>query len=262
MASYEINGMELLQKGLQVNFWRPPNDNDKGSNMIGRLGIWREVTNEAQPASVESAQPAPDKVVITARFNHEKVNSEQTVTYIISGNGTIAVNTRLVTGENELPDLPRFGLKWELPVNFDNLKYFGRGPHENYVDRNRSAFVGKYSGKVADQYFEYVRPQENGYKTDVRWFELRNENNVGIRVSGESLVGFSALHNPIEDFDMVDADDFRHTNDIVKNDGVFVNCDLKMMGVAGDNSWGARPYPQYSVPSKDYEFSFTIQPVF
>jgi beta-galactosidase len=262
LASYKINGMELLQKGPQVSFWRPPNDNDKGSNMIGRLGIWREVTNEAKPALVESAQLAPGKVVITAHFKHEKVNSEQTVSYTITGDGAIAVNTRLTINEEKLPDLPRIGMKWELPVNFDNLEYFGRGPHENYVDRNRSAFVANYSGKVADQYFKYVRPQENGYKTDVRWFELRNENGVGIRVSGEPLVSFSALHNPIEDFDMIDGDDYRHTNDIVKKDGVFVNCDLKMMGVAGDNSWGARPYPQYSAPAKDYEFGFTIHPVF
>lgn len=262
LTSYEINGMELLQKGPRVNFWRPPNDNDKGSNMIGRLGIWREVTNEAVPTSVESSQPDPAKVVIAAHFNHEKVNSKQTVTYTIFGDGTIHVNTQLKTGENELPDLPRFGLKWELPVNFDNLKYFGRGPHENYIDRNRSAFVGNYSGKVANQYFKYVRPQENGYKTEVRWFELRNENGVGIRVSGQLLVGFSALHNPIEDFDMIDGDDYRHTSDIVKKEGVFVNCDLKMMGVAGDNSWSARPYRKYSVPAQDYGFSFTIQPVF
>jgi beta-galactosidase len=153
-------------------------------------------------------------------------------------------------------------MRWELPVNFDNLKYFGRGPHENYVDRNRSAFVGIYSDKVASQYFNYVRPQENGYKTDVRWFELRNQNGMGIRVSGEPLVSFSVLHNPIEDFDMEDMDDYRHTNDIVKKDGVFVCTDLKMMGVAGDNSWGARPYPQYSVPAKKYQFVFSIEPVF
>ncbi len=262
LTSYEINGMELLQKGPRVNFWRPPNDNDKGSNMISRLGIWREITNEAAPTYVESLQPNPGKVVIATHFNHEKVNSKQSVTYTIFGEGTIHVNTQLETGESELPDLPRFGLKWELPVNFENLEYFGRGPHENYVDRNRSAFVGKYAGKVAGQYFKYVRPQENGYKTDVRWFELRNENGVGIRVSGEPFVGFSALHNPVEDFDMKDAEDYRHTNDIVKKDGVFVTCDLKMMGVAGDNSWGARPYRKYSIPAEDYEFSFTIQPVF
>ena len=98
--------------------------------------------------------------------------------------------------------------------------------------------------------------------TDVRWLELRNENGIGIKVKGEELLGFSALHNPIEDFDQETHSDFRHTNDIVKQDGVYITADLKMMGVAGDNSWGARPYPEYSIPAKDYVFIFTIEPVF
>jgi beta-galactosidase len=262
ISKYEVGGIELMQKGPQINFWRPANDNDKGSRMLERLGVWREVSREAKPETVKTTQTADNEIYITVKYNLEKVKSAQTVVYKILGNGKIEIANTFETKENKLPDMPRFGMRWELPVNFDNLKYFGRGPHENYVDRNRSAFVGIYSGKVSAQYFNYVRPQENGYKTDVRWFELRNQNGVGIRVSGEPLVGFSALHNPIEDFDMEDMDDYRHTNDIVKRDGVFVCTDLKMMGVAGDNSWGARPYPQYSIPAKNYQFTFTIEPVF
>ena len=262
ISKYEVGGIELMQKGPQINFWRPANDNDKGSRMLERLGVWREVSREAKPETVKTTQVADNEIYITVKYNLEKVKSAQTVVYKILGNGKIEIANTFETKENKLPDMPRFGMRWELPVNFDNLKYFGRGPHENYVDRNRSAFVGIYSGKVSAQYFNYVRPQENGYKTDVRWFELRNQNGVGIRVSGEPLVGFSALHNPIEDFDMEDMDDYRHTNDIVKRDGVFVCTDLKMMGVAGDNSWGARPYPQYSIPAKNYQFTFTIEPVF
>jgi beta-galactosidase len=158
--------------------------------------------------------------------------------------------------------LPRFGMRWELPVNFDNLSYFGRGPQENYIDRKSGAFVGLYKSKVAEQYFNYVRPQENGYKTDVRWFELRNENGIGIKVSGQELLGFSVLHNPIEDFDQKTHSDYRHTNDIVKKDGVYIATDLKMMGVAGDNSWGARPYEEYSIPVENYTFVFSIEPIF
>ena len=262
LTSYEINGIQLLQKGPQINFWRPPNDNDKGNQMIDRLGVWRETTNSAELKNIKASQPENGKVIIITTFNLAPVKSEETITYMISGNGKVEIRTAFATSETGLPDMPRFGLKWQLPVNFDNLKYFGRGPQENYIDRNRSAFVGIYSGKVVDQYFKYVRPQENGYKTDVRWFELRNQNEVGIRISGEPLVGFSALNNPIEDFDMIDMDDYRHTNDIVKKDGVFVCCDFKMMGVAGDNSWGARPYPEYCITAKNYEFSFTVEPVF
>lgn len=262
ISSYKTNGIELMQKGPQINFWRPANDNDKGNRMLKRQGIWREISREAKPETVEAFQSAENKIYITAKYNHKKVKSSQTVVYIVTGDGKIEVVNSFETNEEKLPDMPRFGMRWELPVNFDNLKYFGRGPHENYVDRNRSAFVGIYSGKVTDQYFNYVRPQENGYKTDVRWFELRNENGIGIRVTASELLGFSTLHNPIEDFDMENMDDYRHTNDIVKKDGVFITTDLKMMGVAGDNSWGARPYPEYSVPVKNYEFSFFIEPIY
>ncbi|MCF6357919.1 MAG: DUF4981 domain-containing protein [Draconibacterium sp.] len=262
ISSYEINGIELMQKGPQINFWRPANDNDKGSKMLKRLGVWREVSRNAKLETVNVFREAENKIYITSIYYLNEIKSSQTVVYIVTGDGKTEITSSFRTTEKELPDMPRFGMRWEVPVNFDNLKYFGRGPHENYVDRNRSAFVGTYSGKVADQYFNYVRPQENGYKTDVRWFELRNENGIGIRVSGEPAIGFSTLHNPIEDFDMEDMDDYRHTNDIVKKDGVFICTDLKMMGVAGDNSWGARPYPQYSIPAKNYQFSFTIEPVY
>jgi beta-galactosidase len=262
ISSYQINGTELMQKGPQINFWRPLNDNDKGSNMLQRLGIWREVSNEIQPSKISSLQNDKGKISVTADFKLQKVKSSQTIIYTFTGDGKIQIRTIYKAPDTKLPDMPRFGMRWEMPVNFDNLKWFGRGPHENYIDRNRSAFVGIYTGKVTDQYFKYVRPQENGYKTDTRWFELRNENGIGLRISGLPLVSFSALHNPIEDFDMNDQKDFRHTKDIIKKNGVFICTDLKMMGVAGDDSWGARPYPQYSAPAGEFEFSFTIEPVF
>jgi beta-galactosidase len=262
ISSYKVNGTELIQKGPQVNFWRPANDNDKGSQMLKRLGVWREVSRGIKPETTVASASGAGKVIVTVNYNLQKVESAQKVVYTITGDGKINVNSLFSTDQNKLPDMPRFGMRWELPVNFDNLAYFGRGPHENYIDRNRSAFVGLYESKVADQYFNYVRPQENGYKTDTRWLELRNENGIGIKITGDPTIGFSALNNPIEDFDMENMDDYRHTNDIVKKDGVFICTDMKMMGVAGDDSWGARPYPEYSIPAQSYEFSFTIEPVF
>ncbi|NOU59741.1 glycoside hydrolase family 2 TIM barrel-domain containing protein [Marinifilum caeruleilacunae] len=262
ISSYQVNGMELFQKGLQVNFWRPCNDNDKGSNMIKRLGVWREVSKSIKLTDCKVEQKNERAIELFVNYDLPAVKSTQSVSYKIDGNGKIEMLSSFHKGEDDLPDLPRFGMRCQLPVNFDQLEYFGRGPHENYCDRNRSAFVGKYSSKVKDQYFKYVRPQENGYKTDVRWFELRNEKGFGLRISGLPRLGFSALHNPVEDFDQITHQDFRHTNDIVKKDGVFVTFDLKQMGVAGDNSWGAKPYKQYSLPAKNYQFSFSIQPVF
>ncbi|MDF1548303.1 MAG: glycoside hydrolase family 2 TIM barrel-domain containing protein [Bacteroidales bacterium] len=259
---WEVNGLVLLQKGPVINFWRAPNDNDKGSNMIERLGVWREVSMDVESEKFEFQQPSSDQVVINVLYNLAPVNSTQSVAYLINGNGLIQIRSSFYKGLPDLPDMPRFGMRMELPVNFDNLTYFGRGPHENYCDRNRSAFVGVYKSKIAEQYFNYVRPQENGYKTDVRWLELRNENGFGVRISGKPFIGFSALNNPIEDFDQLTHNDYKHINDINKKDGVFVNLDLKQMGVAGDNSWGARPYAKYSVPADNYEFLFTMEPLF
>jgi len=262
LSSYEFNGTELIQKGPSPNYWRAVNDNDKGNGMLNRLGVWRHYSRSASPDKLSAEIINTNNVVVTARYTFEKISSEQILEYTIYGNGKIKVSSSFITKDRELPDMPRFGVRLELPVSFDRLEYFGRGEHENYIDRNRSAFVGLYTGKVEDQYFKYVRPQENGYKTDTRWFELRNSNGMGVRISGVNPIGFSALHNPVEDFDMEDMSDYRHTNDIVKKDGVFICVDLKMMGVAGDNSWGARPYPEYSLKAQDYKFEIIIEPVF
>ncbi len=262
IKTYEMNGYSLLQHGPEINFWRPPNDNDKGSRMIDRLGIWRHVSNSAEMIDMKWEQKSDNLVAISVSYNLDTIQSKNLVKYNIYGDGKIVVESSLLLGKEDLPLIPRIGLRMELPVNFDNLKYFGRGPQENYIDRNHSAFVGLYKGKVADQYFNYVRPQENGYKTEVRWLELRNENQIGLRITGAENIGFSALHNPLEDFDQITHQDYRHTNDIVKKDGVFLLVDHKMMGVAGDNSWGARPYPEYSIKAQDYQFKFSIEPVF
>ncbi len=264
ISTYEINGINLIDKGLTLNFWRAPNDNDKGSNMIGRLGIWRKVSNEITTPAISCKSSSNGSIEVMAVYSLTDVKSEASLKYTVRGDGAVIVDCTFKRGADELPDMPRFGLRMEMPVNFDNLTWFGRGPHENYIDRNKSSFVGLYSGKVADQYFKYVRPQENGYKSDVRWFELRNENGNGFRISStvSETIGFSALHNPVEDFDQKTHNEFRHTNDIIKKSGVFICIDKIMMGVAGDNSWGAKPYPEYSVPAKDYSFTFTLQPVF
>jgi len=259
---WTVNGTSLIQESPVVNFWRAPTDNDKGSNMIKRLGIWREAGQNIKLTDIQVEQPSSYKALVKVDYSIDVIASAQTVSYEVLGNGKIMVTSQVRLGKADLPDLPRFGMRMEMPVEFDNLKFFGRGPHENYCDRNRSAFIGCYESKVEDQYVPYVRPQENGYKTDVRWFELRNNNGWGLKISGLPTLGFSALHNPIEDFDQKTHEELKHRNDIVKKDGVFINFDLKQMGVAGDNSWGATPYEQYTLPAENYEFKFSIEPVF
>ncbi|MCU4177289.1 glycoside hydrolase family 2 TIM barrel-domain containing protein [Carboxylicivirga sp. N1Y90] len=262
ISAWEVNGKSLIQKGPAINFWRAPNDNDKGSRMIERLGVWREAGRNTIVNSIILDEISKNNATVRVEYGLSEVGAIQKVVYKINGNGTINVKTNIELGYEDLPDLPRFGMRMELPVCFDNLKYFGRGPYENYCDRNRGAFIGLYKSKVEYQYFPYVRPQENGYKTDVRWFELRNDDGWGIKISSVPTLGFSALHNPLEDFDQETHEEHKHINDINKKNGVFVNFDLKQMGVAGDNSWGATPYKEYTLPAQNYEFSFSLEPVF
>ena len=262
ISQWTVNGTDLIQNGPLVNFWRAPNDNDKGSNMIKRLGVWREVSQNIEVKDIVLEQPSNNKALVTVNYTLSAIESTQSVAYEILSNGKVNVSSQLNIGKRDLPDMPRFGMRMAMPVEFDNLKFFGRGPHENYCDRNRGAFIGLYNDKVENQYEPYVRPQENGYKTDTRWFELRNDNGWGLKISGSPTLGFSALHNPIEDFDQQTHGEHKHLNDIVKKGGVFITFDLKQMGVAGDNSWGATPYKQYTVPADNYKFKFSIEPVF
>ncbi len=158
------------------------------------------------------------------------------------------------------PELPRFGVRFALPGTYKNVSWFGRGPHENYIDRNTSAFVDLHESTVSEQYFPYIRPQENGYKTDIRWMTLTDNSGKGLMIDGLPLFSGSALHNSIEDFDQGTKHNYRHTIDINPKDQVFVTIDLKQMGLGGDDSWGALPHPQYLLPADDYFFKFRLKP--
>lgn len=291
LTSYVLAGEELLQKGGDLNFWRAPNDNDLRSGILERLGIWRTVSQQAK-AKQHSLDYTDTQAVIRFFFSHPKVGATQTVSYTIANDGSITVKNSLKTSAFErmkeekkdwdaddlsgklqlLPKnkeaivlndsvIPRIGMRWQMPEKFHNLKYYGRGPHENYADRNRSAFVGVYKSTVAEQGFMYARPQENGYKTDVRWFTLTDDNGKGLCFEGSPELGFSALRNPQEDFDALTMKDLRHTNDIVPKEAIFIAVDKRMMGVAGYDSWGAKPYGQYAISYGNYTQEYKLKPI-
>ncbi len=288
IASYELQGEEFLEKSGAVNFWRAPNDNDLRSGILDRLGVWREVSKEAKPQSCTVSNNNIQAVVAFV-FKHSKVGMTQTVTYEVNQKtGSVSVFNHIETVPSEklkkekldkftgklkllvsdaetivLNDtvMPRIGLRMQMPKQFENLKYYGRGPHENYSDRNRSAFVAIYKSTVTAQEFRYARPQENGYKTDVRWFELTNAKGKGLRFESNQQLGFSVLRNPQEDFDANSLQDLRHLDDIHPKDKVFISIDKRMMGVAGYNSWGAKPYGKYTIPYGSYTQEFTITPI-
>jgi beta-galactosidase len=156
------------------------------------------------------------------------------------------------------PELPRFGMSLVIPGEFENLDWFGRGPHENYQDRKASSIVGVYNSTVSEQYVPYIVPQENGYKTDTRWLLLSDQANRRILFRGSPLVSFSALHFSTEDLTREQRDG-AHNIDLVPRKEVFLNIDLAQMGVGGDDSWRSRPLAKYSLPFKNHGYSYIIR---
>jgi beta-galactosidase len=162
-------------------------------------------------------------------------------------------------------------MNWVLNKEFDKIRYFGRGPWENYWDRRSGSFVGLHKASVRELYTPYIRPQENGYHTDVRWISLTNGQGQGVLICGEPMVGFSAHHNTREDFTSLHrnydasldnpAQYNRHTTDVIPKDLVSLYVDLQQMGVGGDNSWGARTHAQYRLEGDQYQYRFRIKPI-
>ena len=164
-----------------------------------------------------------------------------------------------MTGRN-LPELPRFGMRMQLPAQVNNLAYYGRGPWENATDRNTASFVGLYKDDVANQATtNYIRPQESGYKTDIRWLTLTNAAGAGLQVEGVQPICFSATNNKSEDLDPGLSKKQQHWIDIKPRSEVYLNIDLKQRGVGGDNSWGALPHQQYRMLDKKYSYSYVLR---
>ena len=171
------------------------------------------------------------------------------------------VSTQLTGIDETLPILPRFGNNFVIDNAYENVTWYGRGAHENYQDRKTSALVGLYEAKVEDLYFEYIRPQENGNRTDVRTLSFTNDNGKGILITAPSTFGFSAHHQYNSDFDEGEEKQQRHTFDIPKRDLININIDQSQMGVGGDNSWGLMPHREYQIPATDLFFSYMIRPI-
>jgi beta-galactosidase len=274
LESFNYKGKELIKKGPEPDFWRAPTDNDYGYDMDKKLGVWKKAGERTVVTKVNISQPELSKVVVT--FNYDIPGTEGgkiggfASTYTIFGSADVVIKNQFSKISDNIPEIPRMGMQMQLPEEFKNLKWLGRGPHENYVDRKTSADVGLYESTVADQYVPYIRPQENGYKTDTRWLTLTDDNGTGILVSGDPMICFAALNNTHDDFESPgklsqyrkDAKSANtHTIDVKPRDMVNLNIDLGQMGVGGDNSWGALIHPQYRLLEKKYEYSFRIRPV-
>lgn len=274
LESFSYKGKNLISKGPEPDFWRPPTDNDYGYNMDKLLGVWKKAGERSIVTKADIKQPEMDKVIVTFTYDIPDSDGKKIAGYASSftiyGSADIIVKNQFSKLSDNIPEIPRMGMQMQLPEEFSNLTWLGRGPHENYTDRKTSAEVGVYVSTAADQYTPYIRPQENGYKTDTRWLTLTDDNGTGILVSGEPLFSFAALNNIHDDFespgkiseyrkDAITAN--THTIDVKPRELVNLNIDLGQMGVGGDNSWGAPIHPQYRLLDKKYEYSFRIRPI-
>lgn len=274
LESYTYKGKELIKKGPEPDFWRAPTDNDYGYDMDKKLGVWKKAGERTVVSRANITQPELSKVVVTFNYDIQGTDGVKiagyATTYTIFGSADVVIKNQFSKVSDNIPEIPRMGMQMQLPEEFTNLTWLGRGPHENYVDRKTSAYVGLYESTVADQYVPYIRPQENGYKTDTRWLTLTNDNGTGILVSGNPLFCFAVLNNIHDDFESPgklsqyrkDAKSANtHTVDVKPRDLVNLNIDLGQMGVGGDDSWGAMIHPQYRLLDMKYEYSFRIRPV-
>ncbi|WP_281753541.1 glycoside hydrolase family 2 TIM barrel-domain containing protein [Neptunitalea chrysea] len=240
-------------------FWRAPTDNDFGNGMLKELKAWKtaHINPTVEKVVVGKQTTAGLPVTVSMLLTDKKV--PYVVAYMIQNDGTIKVTATLDKKGLELPELPRFGMRMQLKGDYDNLTYYGRGPWENYSDRKWASFIGTYTSTVADEFtWGYIRPQENGYKTDVRWLTLTDDSGNGIKVTGLQALGFSALNVSTESLDPGVTKDQRHTSDVYPEDKVYLHIDYKQRGVGGDNSWGAYPHKEYLLLDDTYEYSYTI----
>jgi len=262
IVSLVYENTELIRSGPIPNFWRAPTDNDFGSDMPKRLAVWYEAGKNRTVESVSARQINTKEVLIEVTSTIPVGSSKYFTAYRVFGSGDILITTRFIPGKEGLPELPRFGMTMTLPLEFDSMAWYGRGPHESYWDRKTSAAVGVYRGKVIDQYHPYIRPQENGNKTDVRWVALTNKDGLGLLAVGKPLLNVSASHFLIDDFENGPEKEQHHPFDLKMHNFVTLNLDYKQMGVGGDTSWGdrARPHPQYTLYAKEYSYSFRLRP--
>ncbi|MBK8490374.1 MAG: hypothetical protein IPL49_05555 [Saprospirales bacterium] len=261
LSHYVIRGDTLINAPVTPNFWRAPNDNDFGNGHQTRTAVWKTASHDRiMKQSKRRVFAEGGKTTVRIVQELPAVEGTLTTEYEINPEGEILVHVRLSGIDPSLPEIPRIGQIIQIPATFDQVTWYGRGPHENYCDRNTSAFVGLYEAKVKDLYVTYVRPQENGYHTDVRWVRFTNEKGEGLEFCGLPSVGFSAHYNTVDDFDS-GADRTGHTYDIKPRPHIYINLDYKQMGVGGNDSWGSRPLSQYMIPAGDYEYSFIIRPV-
>ena len=265
LKEYEVNGVDLLGEGgtLKPNFWRAVTDNDMGAQLQKKFRVWRAPALNLQTITASKVKVGKNvNAIVKAVYDMPDVKAARTITYTIAPDGTMGVEQTMDATEGEkVSDMFRFGMLMQLPFQMDNSTFYGRGPIENYIDRKGSQNVGIYTQTAEEQFFPYIRPQETGTKSDIRWWQQTDKAGKGFRITSGNLFSASALHYSIDDLDDGEEKEQRHSYEVPQSKYTELCIDKEQFGVGGENSWGAWPLPQHRLGYADKTFSFVISPV-
>ncbi|WP_294588471.1 glycoside hydrolase family 2 TIM barrel-domain containing protein [uncultured Bacteroides sp.] len=275
LVSYQYKKHEYILdgQGPRPYFWRAPTDNDYGAQLPTKLKVWKEASYQDLKAESFNVSKGNDSTTVKVTYRFPQTDAQWNITYKIYANGIIKVNNQFIAEDNQAPMIPRVGLRMQLPATFTTLTYYGRGPKENYRDRRTSQFIGEYTTLIRDMYEPYIRPQENNHRTDIYWCALMQNSKQGLLFIADRTFELNASNYPLGTLDSGESIHnaaprtnetvHRHLTDPLPEKLVDLFIDYRMMGVGGDNSWGAIAHEPYLIrPGKDkaIEYGFTIVP--
>lgn len=259
----DVDGEPMLKfrESMTPEFWRAPTDNDYGASLQKKMRVWK---NPQMNLKSFDKSESKDSVVLTANFEMPEVKAELMLRYRINAAGEVAVTEKMTTDkEAKVADLFRYGMQLQMPASFSKLEYYGRGPEENYIDRHSSSFIGKYEANVKDEYYSYVRPQESGNHTDIRYFSIFNPaTGKGITFEGYAPMECSAIPYLVEDLDAGIEKEHawgQHSGDLVEKGLVQLHIQQRQFGLGCIDSWGSSPMEKYRMHYQDRCFSFVIK---
>ena len=263
ISEYAYNGKSLLGEGgtLKPNFWRAPTDNDMGAGLQKKFQAWKNPQMNLKNIDVKKDKKTNSVTILTS-FDMPEVQGQMDITYVVFANtGAVKVTEDFKATEGaKVSDMFRFGMLMQMPYTMEKSNYYGRGPIENYSDRKDCMRIGVYTDDADNQYFPYIRPQESGTKSDIRWWKQTDATGMGLQVKSCTPFYASAIHFDTEELDDGDEKEQRHSFDLKKSKFTNLFLDSAHMGVGGENSWGAWPLEKYRVHYGNKTFTFTLIP--
>lgn len=263
ISEYAYNGKSLLGEGgtLKPNFWRAPTDNDMGAGLQKKFKAWKNPQMNLKNIDVKKDKKTNSVTILTS-FDMPEVQGQMDITYVVFANtGAVKVTEDFKATEGaKVSDMFRFGMLMQMPYTMEKSNYYGRGPIENYSDRKDCMRIGVYTDDADNQYFPYIRPQESGIKSDIRWWKQTDATGLGLQVKSCTPFYASAIHFDTEELDDGDDKEQRHSFDLKKSKFTNLFLDSAHMGVGGENSWGAWPLEKYRVHYGNKTFTFTLIP--